>query len=208
MKLLANTHIDISVSKRAAFFQAVLLLLWGMGPSCSTDLDELNKVEKKQDMPLQRAEEMTILYTDSGRLEMELYAPVLERYLENEESIIVFPEGIKAVFYGRTGEVESKLTADKAKYFESRDMWEAKNNVVAVNEAEGRQLNTDYLIWDERKAIIYTNRKSKVTTPEEILYGEGFEADQSFSRFTFRHVTGIVSVDQEKEKPEENELTE
>lgn len=176
--------------------------------ACTTDLDELNKVEKQQNMPMQRAEEMTILYSDSAILEMELYAPVLERYVENEETIIVFPEGLKAVFYGPTGQVESKLTADKAKYFESRDMWEAKGNVVAVNELKGQQLNTEYLIWDERRAIIYTNRKSKVTTPEEILFGEGFEADQSFSRFTFRHVTGIVSVDETQAQNNGQENTE
>jgi hypothetical protein len=40
-------------------------------------------------------------------------------------------------------------------------------------------LNTEYLVWDQKKKIIFSDKKVQVTTPNDIIFGEGFESDET-----------------------------
>ena len=76
---------------------------------------------------------------------------------------------------------------------------EAKNNVVVVNQI-GEKLNTEHLIWDEKKRRIYSNDFVKITKKDEIVIGEGMEADESFDKWVIRKpkATFFINVDEEK----------
>ena len=37
----------------------------------------------------------------------------------------------------------------------------------------------------------------KFTTKDEIIYGDGFEANQDLSDYTMNHIKGIISVENE-----------
>ena len=69
------------------------------------------------------------------------------------------------------------------------------NDVEVVNE-KGEKLNTEKLIWDERKELLSSDQFVKITTPEEIIMGKGFEANQDFSRYKIFNVTGRITVKQ------------
>ena len=73
---------------------------------------------------------------------------------------------------------------------------EAKNNVVIVN-AEGEQLNTEHLIWDRKKRIIYSNVFVKITTEDEIIMGEGFESNEQFSKYKILKPKGTITKEDE-----------
>jgi LPS export ABC transporter protein LptC len=70
---------------------------------------------------------------------------------------------------------------------------EARKNVLVVNE-KGDQLNTEHLIWDERTQKLTSDEFVKITTKDEIIYGNGFEANQDFSRYRIFNIKGIFSV--------------
>ena len=69
----------------------------------------------------------------------------------------------------------------------------AKNDVVVVNQ-KGEQLNTEKLLWDENTGKIYSDEFVKITTPDEIIMGKGFEANQDFSKYKIFKVTGNITV--------------
>jgi LPS export ABC transporter protein LptC len=70
---------------------------------------------------------------------------------------------------------------------------EAKKNVVVINE-KNEKLNTEHLIWNEKTKKIYSDEFVKITTPDEIIYGTGFEADQDFSRYKIMNIKGTITV--------------
>jgi Lipopolysaccharide-assembly, LptC-related len=68
-----------------------------------------------------------------------------------------------------------------------------------VINAKGEKLNTEEIIWDEQKKIIYSNAFVKITTGDEIIWGIGMEANEDFTDYVIKKVTGKVKVKTEKE---------
>lgn len=163
--------------------------------SCETDIERVKTVTTKDSLPVQSAKNIEVLYSKSGIVEIKLTAPLLNRYL-HENPYMEFPEGVKVLFYDSLMSVKSNLTANYAISWEKRKIMEAKNNVVVVNEKD-ETLNTEHLIWDERKKKIYSDVFVKITSPTEIIIGEGFEADESFDRWVIKKVKGTFSVEEE-----------
>lgn len=164
--------------------------------SCENDIEKVNLFVDEAKLPEQSAENVEIVYTEEGDPKLQVKAKVLERFREESKSRINFPEGIFVTFYGKEKTVQSTLKANRAIYFESEQLWEAREDVVAVNE-DGDILNTELLYWDEKKEKIYSDKYVRITRKEEILFGEGFESNQEFTKYKIKKLTGTVSLNDE-----------
>jgi hypothetical protein len=51
------------------------------------------------------------------------------------------------------------------------------------------------LFWDEKKELIYTNKFVKITTENEVIWGEGLEANQEFTDWKIKNVKGTIYID-------------
>ena len=134
-----------------------------------------------------------VLYSDSAILKARLTAPKMEHYL-GKEPYVELTEGINLVFYSEDGEITSHLTANYAINYERQDRMEAKGDVVLINEV-GEKLNTEHLIWNQKEERIYSEEFVKITTADEIIWGEGFESNQSFTNFKIKHIKGTILVE-------------
>ena len=65
---------------------------------------------------------------------------------------------------------------------------------VSVKNNRGEELETEKLMWDQRAEKIYTDQFIKIKTPDEILYGNGFESNQNFTRYRIKNLKGRVSL--------------
>ncbi|MEZ5197091.1 MAG: LPS export ABC transporter periplasmic protein LptC [Bacteroidales bacterium] len=76
---------------------------------------------------------------------------------------------------------------------------EAKNNVVVKNIQKNEFLETEHLIWDRNKGIIYTDVFVKITRDEEVIYGDGMTSDQNFESYKIKNASGefIISTGDE-----------
>ena len=137
----------------------------------------------------QEGTNVTIYYNDSGLLKAKLFAPKLIGYKKENNDIIRMPKGVKADFYNEEGERESYLTADKGISYQTKKITEVSQNVVVMNN-KGEKLNTEKLIWDQKKQMIYTDKFVRITTPTEVLTGEGMESKQDFSDWKIRKPRG------------------
>ncbi len=164
--------------------------------SCKkNDIEVIRNLTEISKLPQQMARNIETVYTDSARLQVRIKTPFLERFSEVENPYYEFPDGIYVEFYGKDEQVDSRLTARYAIYHEAEELWEARDSVVAVN-LDGEVLNTDLLFWDEQKKLIYTDQFVRITTRDELIYGEGFEANQDFTDWKIRKVTGTIYVEQ------------
>ena len=147
-----------------------------------------------QDIPSVTAKNATILYTENGILMIRVTAPVTEHFQFAPEPYTVFPEGITVHTYRDSMVLESTLTAKFATYWESKQLWMARYDVVASN-AKGEVLNTEELYWDQGKKLIYGNDRVKITTADGVIFGDGFESDESFNEWVVKKPIGTLYVD-------------
>ena len=160
--------------------------------ACETDIKKVKFITTRDNLPVESAKDAEIIYSDSAVIKVKITAPQLDRYIE-ENPYIELPKGIEILFYDGDLEVASQLTADYAISYEKEGMMEAKGNVVLINE-QGEKLNTEHLIWDEEKELIYSNEFVKITTADEIIMGDGFESNQSFTKFKIKNIQGTITI--------------
>jgi LPS export ABC transporter protein LptC len=161
--------------------------------SCTNDIKTVNLVSKKQHFADYYAKDVVFLYTDSARGKIKVMSPEVKRFSTGVKPYSIFPRGIKVVYFSTFPDTLSHVSADWAIRWMGERLWEAKGNVVARN-TRGEVLNTEYLVWDEKKAIIYSDRFVKITSGKDIIIGQGFTADQAFERWKITKVRGMISV--------------
>ena len=59
-------------------------------------------------------------------------------------------------------------------------------------------LETEFLNWNEREEIIFSEEFVRITTGNQVIMGEGFEADQSFSNYRITKVTGELYLEDDQ----------
>jgi len=173
--------------------------------SCENDIEKIQSIASTYEVPQVYGENIEVLYSDSGYIEMKLTAAEIKRFANNERPFTEFPKGIYVELYDDSLNVESFIQADYAIYYQEEKLWEARGNVVAHNMIEERKLNTEELFWDEEKEIIYSNTFSRIETPDGTSYGqEGFEANQNFSKIRLKSYKGTINYKEENNNEEQD----
>jgi len=159
---------------------------------CENDLSKVKLYSKIEKTPVESAKNIRILYSDSARVQVEIRAPILNRF-ETDNPYIEMPRGIKASFFDDQLNVKSKLEADYGVRYERTQKMEARKNVVVINQ-KGEQLNTEHLVWDEQKEKLTSDVFVKITTKDEIIFGNGFEANQDFTKYKIFNIKGTIPI--------------
>jgi LPS export ABC transporter protein LptC len=170
-------------------FLVAFTILWS---ACENDTAEITRITKPENEPVEHIKGLETLYSDSGIVKVKVMAAEL-RKIVSPQPITELPKGIRIEFYDNFLNVESELKANYAIHYENERRWEARKDVVVVNR-KGERLNTEKLIWDERKEKLSSDQHVKISTAEEIIYGNGFEANQDFSSYKIFNVTGRITV--------------
>jgi hypothetical protein len=153
---------------------------WG----CENDINLINEITRKKGGE-EIVHDITMRYTDSARLKVLLKAPVIWRRAEGTNTIQEFSKGIYCEFYDDSSRLKATLTARYAIRDENKRLMTARDHVI-LNSRDSSILESEELIWDESRAIIYTNKFFKWTRGKEIGTGFFFEADQAFKRIKMR----------------------
>ncbi len=149
----------------------------------------------------QQSDTLVIISSENGKKAYRFSTPLMERYELAREPYMEFRKGVEIETYDdSTGAVKSTLVSDYAIYFEKRDLWEAKGNVVATND-QNQTLYTQQLFWNRITKRVYSNVDSKIVQGRDVFIGEGFESDDEFKEWSFRKFTGKLTVDTEQTRP-------
>ena len=118
----------------------------------------------------------------------------MERYAGDDRQTI-FPEGFEIIFYDITGKQISSIKADYGINYEKRKIMKARNNVVVKNFETQKQLNTENLVWNQNKKMIYAHSYVKITAPDEVIYGDSMNASESFEERKIFNMRGVFEVE-------------
>ena len=161
---------------------------------CKNSVEDVNALVSKFDTQVETAKDVEILYSDSAQVRVRITGPTMLYHLDRREPRQEFPDGVAVDFFGPEGAITSQLDARYGLRLENKSEVIVRDSVVWKS-VEGEKIETEELIWDERKRKIYTNKFVVITRPDEIIYGHGFEADQDFSYSRINAIEGRLKVD-------------
>lgn len=193
-----NRYSKKNKSRAILAFVPLMVFVWFFFTGCNTNLEEVEKLAALDTLPVMYAKNVNIMQSESGALKYNLTAPILYRYETRKGATIKFPEGFKVVFFDSLNpdKVRTEITAKYGINRESEKIMEARKDVVVINRLKGEQLNTEHLVWDQNTKKVFSNVFVKITTPDKILYGDGMESDESFSRWRIMKPRGEMYVNE------------
>jgi len=173
-----------------------VLFAFGILCSCENDVKEIESLSLKKNEPLSRGKNIALIYSEKSNVKINITAPLMEEFGLEEDKYMEMKEGIKVLFYDSLMNVSSTLTANYAINRVADKIMEAKDDVVVVND-KGEVLHTEHLVWMQDSSKIYTHEFVKITTVDEIIMGEGMEANQDFTKWKIHKIKGIINLKEE-----------
>jgi len=172
----------------------ILLFITTVIFSCQTNPQKMEALVKDLEEPVVISEDVEWFYTKNGLASHRLTSPKVLRF-EGQKEYIEFPLGLEVFSFNVHGEEEAFMKSDYAiKHLDDKTI-EAKGGVLLEN-LKGEKLETEFLVWDEKRGQIFTEALVKITKQGQLIIGEGFESNTSFSKYTLKNSRGIINLDQ------------
>ena len=164
--------------------------------SCQTNPQKMEALVKDLEEPVVISQDVEWLYTKNGIASHRLTSPKVLRF-QGRKEYIEFPLGLEVFSFNVHGEKDAFMKSDYAIQHLDDKTIEAKGGVFLEN-LKGEKLETEFLVWDEKREQIFTEALVKITKQGQLIVGDGFESNTSFSKYTLKNSRGIINLDQEE----------
>jgi len=167
--------------------------------SCENDIKKVPGLPRAEQLPVIQTTGFQTIYSDSAVVRLKITGPELKEFAatDDREAFIEFTKGLKALFYNKSGGIESSLEAEYAIFWKKIEQFEARTNVIVKNFAEQQELYTEELFWDREEEKIWSDKFVKIITEKGPTYGDdGFESDQNFTKFRIKKSRGQMTVEE------------
>jgi LPS export ABC transporter protein LptC len=161
--------------------------------SCTNDPKLVQDFVSDKLQAIEQIKGAELLHTENGKIKVKIVAGKIERF-QNSQPQLIFSEHLEVYFYNDSSQLQSTLMADNASIDEENKIMLAKENVVLIS-SDAKKLETDELVWDEKQNTIYTDKKVKITTGKEIIYGEGFISNPDFTEYSISKIHGTFDFE-------------
>jgi LPS export ABC transporter protein LptC len=173
-----------------------LLLLFSVAlVACTNDPKLVQNFVSDKEQAIEQIKGAELLHTENGKIKVRIVANKIERF-QNQQPGLIFSEKMEVYFYNDSSELQSTLMANDASIDEDTKIMLAQNNVILISN-DDKKLETEELVWDEKKNKIYTDKKVKITTGKEVVYGEGFTSNADFSQYSITKIHGTFDFETE-----------
>ena len=163
--------------------------------SCTNDPKVVQEFVSGKELPIERIKEAELIQTENGNIKVKIVSGTINRF-QNSQPELMFSNNLIVTFYTDSSKVQSILKAEDATIDEQKKIMTASNNVVL--ESDDKKLETEELVWDEVSNKIYTDKKVKITTGKEVIFGEGFTSNPDFTEYSIVKIHGSLSFDSEE----------
>lgn len=184
--------------QKHTYFSSTLKVLQGilflLLLSCSNKTKDIKDLMSKSALQEDKAYGVTIIYSESAKIKARLFA---NEFIHNEAAKPPYydaKKGLRMEFYNDSTMVESTLTARYARYYEQEGNILIRDSIIVVNK-KGEELRTEELVYNQKLKKFYTEKQVRITTPTQVLYGDGLEANEDFSWYEIKNIKGMFAVD-------------
>ena len=171
----------------------ITVFILGVLFACENDVKEVEKYDLSEQFPDQSIKNVEIIYSTDAEVAFQLNAPVMNDY-SGENPYREMPEGVHIKIFDSLMNVTTELTSNYAIDITHENRMEAEEDVVVKND-KGEQLNTEKLVWDKKAQKITSDVFVKITTPNQVLMGEGLIANEDFTDYRILKPRGTIEIE-------------
>lgn len=135
------------------FFVAMLF-------SCQDNFNEIQKLSYSKRFPVGEAENMFLIYTDSGKVKSTLRSPYNKDFSNQKFPFMEFPKGIELEFFDEENN-KNVVTSDYAILYSDTRLVDLRGNVKVVMH-NGNILEAPQLYWDQDREWVFTEGAYKI----------------------------------------------
>lgn len=158
--------------------------------SCSQEKEHTAPaINPRDSVALMTSYGVNTLISDSGVMK---YRIVTERWEVNEArnpSRWIFDRGIFLEQFDEKFHVSAYIQSDTAYYFDSMKLWELRGR-VRVRTVDGLRFTSEELFWDQNQHELYSNKFSRLVTPDRELQGAYFRSDERMTHYMVSNTRG------------------
>lgn len=163
--------------------------------SCVNSKKEVRDFLADKNMPVGTAKNIFHIKKDSGIITSKTMASVFHDFSNRKEHpYSEFPEGIKIVSIDKTGKDSTTITGNYALTYSRTSVSEISGDVVILNHKENTKLETNQLFWDQKEHYFFTEDGFRLTTPNGVINGFGFESKEDLTKYIAKDITGDIET--------------
>ena len=171
------------------FIQGLLLF------SCSNDKKGMAPaVTDPTAFPTMTSTGISTLISDSGKIRYKIISEKWDIYSNEKVSKWAFEKGVYLERYDNFMNIEAKVKADTAYYYDKIKLWDLRGHVNILN-MQGEKFNTEQLFWDQAKEKVYSDKFIRIQQIDKILTGYGFNSNQQFTDYIIHNTAGIFPIE-------------
>lgn len=175
---------------RKSWFFMVCLVFVSSLIACQQEVEHTAPaIHDRDSVPVMTSYGVNALISDSGVIK---YRIVTERWEVNQNvkpSRWIFNKGVFLEAFDEHFHIYSYLQADTAYYFDQNRVWELHGRVHVLTK-DGLRFSSDELFWDENQHEIYSNKFSRLVTPDRTLQGNYFRSDEQMTKYFVSNTKG------------------
>jgi len=154
----------MNIHKKHILQGIVTIFVVAMFFSCQDNFNEIQKLSYSKRFPVGEAENMFLVYTDSGKVKSTLRSPYNKDYSNQKFPFMEFPNGIVLEFFDDENN-KSVVTSDYAILYSDTRLVDLQGNVVLTTH-EGNILEAPQLYWDQDREWVFTEGEFKLSNSE------------------------------------------
>ncbi len=151
--------------------------------SCHNTIEEINRSELEENLPLQSIENGTFVYSEKGRVINKLKAV---KFLQFKNEDIQISEGMWMEIYNKQEDPEATITSSKGIFQKEENVLTAKDSVILANN-KGDSLFTEELILYQDSDLIISNYPIEIRQGNNVIFGTGLKANTSFTSYEIKN---------------------
>ncbi|HLY71068.1 MAG TPA: LPS export ABC transporter periplasmic protein LptC [Puia sp.] len=185
-----NNSLQIKQQYRLLFL-SFFALIW---VACENNIKNIPALRKKQ-IGVEIGKDIESYYSVGAKVKAKLTSPYMVRYL-TDSPYVEFPKTMHVDFYNDTMRIQTRMDAKYGKYYQYDDRVFLRDSVIVKNSITGDTLKTNELWWDKKKQLLYNDKPSYIFKKDgtQLFAKDGLEAAQDLSSYSFKNVSGPVSV--------------
>lgn len=160
--------------------------------ACENDIQDVNRVFEERETNVEVATDIRMTYSDSAIVRVVVESPVLVKHVEANRQYEEFPKGLYVEFFNDYGVKQGQVSSKYGLRYADKNQVILQDSVVWLSTRK-EKLESDELIWDEGKNIMYSEKWVKITQPgQEVIYSYGFQADEDFTHWKLKTMEGSL----------------
>jgi LPS export ABC transporter protein LptC len=171
--------------------------------SCTNSMEEVKEVADLKELPAKETYGVTYLRSVKGNLTNRLTSPFVKQFKDGDAE---FPEGFVLEILDSSRMVTAHLEAQYGKLDNTNKTMLARDSVVFIN-MHNEALYTEELIWKQDSDRVFTDKFVKIRKKDVIILGKGLEANQDFTKYRIKSITGEYYIDEQELMNEDSSIT-